>query len=67
MCSDKGDVGNFDTINGDPELWKIGAKVFLETLLQHFEDVIEKKTTKKMILNFSHDTVVGIMLQGLGV
>ena len=33
MCSEKGDVGNFDSINGDPDLWKIGAKVFYDTLL----------------------------------
>ena len=67
MCNKRGDVGNFDSINGDPDIWKIGAKVFFETLLGHFEEVMMGKTTKKMILNFSHDTVVGTMLAGLGV
>jgi len=40
MCSKKGDVGNFDSISGDKDLWMIGAKVFYDTLLDHFEQVI---------------------------
>jgi len=62
MCSEKGDVGNFDSINGDKEIWMIGAKIFYENLLTHFEQIMSKNSTKKMILNFSHDTVVGIMI-----
>ena len=31
------------------------------------EDIISKKTEKRMILNFSHDTIVGIMLSAIGV
>ena len=33
MCSDLGDLGNFYSIDGDPELWEIGGKVFLENLV----------------------------------
>jgi len=33
MCSELGDTGNYYSINGDPLLYQIGAKIFLETLV----------------------------------
>ena len=67
MCSDLGDTGNYYSINGDPLLYQIGAKVFLENLTSHMDSIITGNSEKKVIINFSHDTIVGIMLSGLGV
>lgn len=51
---------------GDERLWKVGAKRYLDKLVNSMDKVISGETTYKMELNFSHDTSTAIILAGLG-
>lgn len=51
---------------GHEFLWKIGAKEFYENLINSMEGVISGKKKVKLTLNFSHDYMLAILLNGLG-
>lgn len=51
---------------GHEFLWKIGSKEFYERLITSMHDVVSGKKTTKLTLNFSHDFMISIILNGLG-
>ena len=51
---------------GDERLWKIGAKGYLNKVLDSIEKVISGDPIAKMEVNLAHDTTIAIVLAGLG-
>ena len=66
LCSKLIEQNQYWQIWGDERLAQLGPKAFLESLLSHFDEAAEG-AGPKLILNFSHDTTLAIILQGLGL
>ena len=52
---------------GDPILSRVGAKFYLEALIEQFEAVMDGESPLKMKLDFSHDNNLIILLTALEV
>lgn len=51
---------------GDDRLWKIGAKGYLNKVLDSMDKIISGDPNAKMEINLAHDTTIAIVLAGMG-
>jgi len=65
-CNKLDDAGLYCKAYGDERLYKIGAKYYLDKLIDSMDKIIAGNQTQKIELNFSHDTSLAIILSGLG-
>ena len=66
LCADFKALPLFYIAYGHPDLYRTGAKVFLDSIYETMEKVIDGETPLKLRLNFAHDTTLSIILNGLG-
>lgn len=60
------DTQMFYVVWGNNLLWKIGAKRYLEHLLDAMDRTINHTQSEKLEINLTHDMILGIILNGLG-
>lgn len=65
-CLDLAESQMFYYVWGNDILWKIGAKRYLEHLLDSMDRVIEGTQSEKLEINVGHEMSVAIVLNGLG-
>ena len=66
LCSSFKSLPLYYIAYGDKDLHRIASKLFLESVYEEMEKIIDGDSELKMRLNFAHDTTLTIFLNGLG-